>query len=335
MNLIQSGLLALLPSKRKSTPSGWTSFNAPCCHHRGENQDKRQRGGILIHESGSFQYHCFNCNFKAGWTPGHLITRNTRDLFKWLGMSSTDISKLNLYALKIKDDQPTAKKEHSFDLIEKPLPDDTLPLIDWLKNDMPQELENILIDIVRYITQIRGMDIDWYPWHWSYTPGYKDRVIIPFYHDKKIVGYTARKITDGKPKYLTDAQPGYVFNLDNQLHDRKYAIVVEGQFDAIAIDGCAIMHNEPNDTQIARLRSLNKEIIIVPDRDRAGAKLLRTAIDQEWSVSCPPWEDDVKDVADAVKKYGRLYTLSTILHYKESNKIKIELLKKKLENVYK
>ena len=39
-----------------------------------------------------------------------------------------------------------------------------------------------------------------------------------------------------------------------------------------------------------------------------------------------------KDVADAVCRYGRLYTLATILHYKVRGEIKINLIKKKLEN---
>jgi DNA primase len=168
---------------------------------------------------------------------------------------------------------------------------------------------------------------------WSPAPGYKDRVLIPFYHDGKIVGYTGRKITEGKPKYLTDAQPGYVFNLDAQTNNRHYTIVVEGQFDAIAIEGCAIMHNEPNDTQIMRLNALGREIIVVPDKDRPGAKMIEAAVKNGWSASLPPWEDDIKDVADAVKRYGRLYTLATILHYKVSGEINLHLLKKKLENV--
>lgn len=332
MNDIQNSLLSLLPYRRKQTPSGWTSFNAPCCHHRGEKPDQRQRGGILLNEQGSFQYHCFNCNFKAGWSPGNLLTKNTKLLFTWLGMNDIEIGKLNLYVLKIKDNQPVVKKIHSPDISEKTLPDLSLPIIEWANNDVDIEQRDMLIAVVDYITKQRGMDVDWYPWYWSPSPGYRDRVLIPFFHESKIVGYTARKIADGKPKYITDAQPGYVFNLDNQNHDRKYTIVVEGQFDAIAVDGCAIMHNEPNDTQITRLNSLDKEIIIVPDRDRAGAKLLKCAIDNAWSVSMPPWEADIKDVADAVKRYGRIYTLRTILHYRETNKLKIEIMKKRLEN---
>jgi hypothetical protein len=33
-----------------------------------------------------------------------------------------------------------------------------------------------------------------------------------------------------------------------------------------------------------------------------------------------------------VKKYGRIYTIFTILQYREHNQIKITMLKKKIEN---
>ena len=328
MNEIQDALTALLPPKRKTTPSGWTSFNGVCCHHRGEKPDDRLRGGMMPTAQGGFTYHCFNCGFKAGWGPGKLLSNNTKQLFRWLGMSETDIGKLGLIVLKLKDDQPVGKKELKFELVEKPLPDDCLPINQWIEAGATDQE---LLDVINYLVDERKVGWDWYNWHWSATPGFRDRVIIPFYHNGKIVGYTGRKIKPGKPKYLTDAQPGYVFNLDAQIYDRQYIIVVEGQFDAIAVDGVAIMHNEPNETQCARIKALGKEIIVVPDRDRPGAKMLKAAIDNNWSASLPPWEEDIKDVADAVKRYGRLYVLTTILNYRVSNEIKIQLLKKKLE----
>jgi hypothetical protein len=242
-------------------------------------------------------------------------------------MPDSDISKLSLYALKIKDDQPVTKKKLSFTLEERALPDECFPITQWIEQGSN---DPDLLATIDYILS-RGMEFDWYNWHWSAANGYRDRVILPFYHDGKIVGYTGRKIKAGKPKYLTDAQPGYVFNIDQQDDDRKYIVAVEGQFDAIAISGVAFMHNEPNDTQCTRLKVTGKEIIVVPDRDAPGAKMLDAALANGWSVSMPPWNDDVKDVADAVKKYGRLYTLATILHYKETNEIKIQLLQKKLE----
>jgi len=331
VNDIQSALLALLPPKRKLTSGGWTSFDAPCCQHRGEGHDTRLRGGIRV-ESDGFVYHCFNCHFAAGWTPGKLLSKNTRSLFSWMGMNDADIGKLNLAALKIKDDQPVLKKTLNFTLLEKSLPEGTMSVMEWINTAYLPDIAEDIGKIVEYILG-RGMELDWYNWMWSPAAGYKDRVMIPFYHDGKVVGYTGRKITEGKPKYLTDSQSGYVFNLDAQTYDRKFVVVVEGQFDAIAIDGVGIMTNEPNDAQIMRLNNLGREVIVVPDRDKPGAKMLAAAIKNDWSASLPPWEDDVKDVADAVKRYGRLYVLTTILHYKVSNEIKIQLLKKKLEAI--
>ena len=331
MNDIQTAVLTTLPSKRKNTPSGWIAFDAPCCVHRGESRDERQRGGVLVNSSGGFQYHCFNCNFAAGWNPGKGISANTRNIFKWLGMSNDDILKLGLFALKLKENRPSVKTKLSFELEEKLLPEDCKLIDDWIEEGI-QETE--LLDVIKYLVDERKVGWDWYSWMWSPANGYRDRVIIPFYHEGKIVGWTGRKIKEGKPKYLTDTQPGYVFNLDRQKSwERKYIIVVEGQFDAIAIDGVAIMHNDPNETQATRINTFGKEVIVVPDRDKPGAKMIAAALEHGWSVSLPPWEDDIKDVADAVKRYGRLYTLFSILHYKEDNKIKIQLLQKKLENL--
>jgi hypothetical protein len=330
MNEIHAALQALLPPKKKLTPSGWTSFNSPCCHHRGESKDNRRRGGILINPNGGFQYHCFNCQFKAGWSPGHLLSKNTKNLFKWLGLSDTDIDKLSFIALQNKQDQPKNKRIITFDIEERSLPESTMSVMDWINTAYLPDIAVDLGKIIEYILG-RGMELEWYNWMWSPAPGYKDRVMIPFYQNGKVVGYTGRKITEGKPKYLTDAQPGYVFNIDHQTYNRKYVIVVEGQFDAIAIDGIAVMHNEPNETQYARINALGKEVIVVPDRDKPGAKMIQAALNNNWSVSLPPWEDHIKDTADAVKHYGRLYTLFTILHYRETNEIKIQLLKKKLE----
>ena len=243
MNLIQAAVQTILPPKRKATPSGWISFNAPCCIHNGEKQDKRRRGGMLFNNDG-FQYHCFNCNFKAGWSPGKLLSKSTKSILSWLGLPEIEIQKLGLEALKNKEDMPKVEKPIILDLVEKPLPDECKSINAWV-NEGCQDPD--LVAVINYLLD-RGMDYEWYDWHWSATPGFRDRVIIPFYNEGKIVGYTGRKIKDGKPKYLTDAQPGYVFNIDRQTDNREFVIGVEGQFDAIAIDGVAFMHNEPNQT---------------------------------------------------------------------------------------
>lgn len=47
MTAVQDAVLQLLPSRRRSSGSGWISFNAVCCVHRGHNPDSRSRGHLL------------------------------------------------------------------------------------------------------------------------------------------------------------------------------------------------------------------------------------------------------------------------------------------------
>ena len=328
MNQFQEVIQRLLPSPHRQTPSGWISFNSVCCHHRNQRADRRQRGGILITNEG-WNYHCFNCDFKAGWTLGHQLTRNTRSLLQWLGLSEVEIGRLNLFAMQTREQQLTQSVNiRSFDLESRFLPENSRLIQDLLKDGDP---EPDLIRVIEYIYQ-RGQELDWYPWHWSDQPGYRDRLLIPFYDRGRIVGWTGRKITDGRPRYLTESQPGYLFNIDRQTPDRRAVILVEGQMDAIAVDGVAAMTKDINPTQAARIATLNRPVIVVPDRDRPGATMIDHAVKNNWSVSMPPWDQSIKDVADAVKLYGRCYTLYTIFHYQESNAIKLQIMSQQLKN---
>jgi DNA primase len=153
-------------------------------------------------------------------------------------------------------------------------------------------------------------------------------VIIPFTHNDRIVGYTQRFLDDRRPKYITDSQPGYVFGTDLQHNDWTHAIVVEGIFDALCIGGLAVMHSTISDEQARLIRSLGKEITVVPDQDLAGMELVDRAVELGWAVSMPPWPDNVKDVNDSVVRYGQLATMLTIFENRNTSKIKIEMRKK-------
>jgi len=119
-----------------------------------------------------------------------------------------------------------------------------------------------------------------------------------------------------------------VFNMDAQDWTRKFVIVTEGPFDAITISGVSILGSEINDIQKELINNLNRQVIVVPDRDAPGEKLINQAMEFSWSVAFPEWEDGVDDVADAVLKYGRLFTIQSILKTTESSKLKIDLKRK-------
>ena len=99
MNVVYETLISHLPAKRKTTPSGWLSFNAPCCVHNGTGADTRQRGGIINNEQDGTSYHCFNCGYKASWKPGRRITYKMKRLMQWLNVSDDIINKISLAVL--------------------------------------------------------------------------------------------------------------------------------------------------------------------------------------------------------------------------------------------
>jgi DNA primase len=162
-------------------------------------------------------------------------------------------------------------------------------------------------------------------------PRDRNRIIIPYYYNKGIVGYTSRYYEGGGPKYISEQQQGYVFNYDGQHRRGNTSILVEGQFDAISIGGCAYLGSTISDEQAKLVSKLNREIIVVPDRDQAGMSICERAFELGYKVSIPEWSTDIKDVNDAVKKYGRLPTLLSILESATSSKITVEMKRRKFK----
>jgi len=156
-------------------------------------------------------------------------------------------------------------------------------------------------------------------------------VIIAFFYHGQIVGNTARKITAGKPKYLSDQHPHFVFNVDAQAEDQKYLFVCEGPFDALAVGGVALLTNDVADQQSRIINSLGHEVIVIPDQDTAGLVLITRAIENGWSVAFPTWEDDIKDSADAVQRYGKMFVIVDAIKTAQHGEIKLTMARKQLE----
>ena len=352
LNTIQDAVKLLLPAKRKSnSSSGWTSFNAVCCEHNGESRDTRGRGGIITNSNGSVSYSCFNCNFKANYTPGRHLNYKFRKLLSWLGADENSIKRLVIDAIRVKElvapeDQAT-KPEEEIVFRPRPLPTGSKSFNEWrtflhLADDSYQ-LPESLIKSVDYVGSRGGELIKRYDFYCTDDAEHNmhRRVIIPCYWRGELIGSTARTVEDGiKPKYYADYEPNYVFNMDRQSPEGKFVIVTEGPFDAMAIDGVAVLSNECSEVQADVIDSLGREVIVVPDFDQqvnnrgktvwAGERLIEQAIEYGWSVSFPVWHELVKDTSDAVKSYGRLFTLKAILEGKQSSRLKIELMRKRI-----
>lgn len=316
-------ILTIIPGKKKLTSSGWYSFNAICCHHKGHRPDTRQRGGVRI-DGDNWSMHCFNCGFKCGFTLGKSITKNTRSFLSWCGIDETQIQKWSLESLQHRDllELVRAKKQKSkIKFKEHKLPEGIL-----IQKDDPSH--KIYVDYL----QSRRVDCASYPF--MITPDESgrqaNRIIIPYTYHDKIVGHTSRFLDNKIPKWINEQQPGYVFGIDFQKPEYEVCILVEGIFDALSINGCALTHNTINDDQVTVLSQLNKKIIFVPDQDKTGLATCDRALELGYEVSIPEWGDDVKDVNDAVVKYGKLPTLLSILQNATSSKVKVEMTRKRI-----
>lgn len=314
MSLIVDTLLSYLPIKKKHTPSGWISFNAPCCN------ETRSRGGFIVNGGDAVSYHCFNCGFKSSWQPGRTISKKMKELMVFLRVPDELISKLQLEALRLNEIEQTSVRSLVPSFEYRALPMDSKPIAEFL-DDIPEKL----VPVLEYMSS-RNLYLEDYPFFWCPRTGFNNRLIIPFYYNNQTVGYTARVINSNvNPRYLSEQQPGYVFNLDRQTYDRQYVFVCEGPIDAISIDGCAIMGSEIKLQQDWLLKRLHKQIVLIPDKDHEGPKTVERAIELGWSVSMPDWPEGVKDVNDAVIKIGRAATLWLIITAIESYELKIQL----------
>jgi len=197
MNIVGDTLIQYLPSKRKTTPSGWLSFSAPCCIHNGERADTKQRGGFK-QEDNVVSYHCFNCGYKASWQPGRPLSMKMRKLLSWVGASDAVINRLALDVLRYNDDAVlpnTVALMPTFDTVS--LPEHSVKLSDIPDyNEHNLYFENFLA-VIQYMAD-RNLNFDDTDFYWSPTAFYRDRLIIPFYYQGNIVGYTARTVVPGK-----------------------------------------------------------------------------------------------------------------------------------------
>jgi hypothetical protein len=312
MNVVESTLRNNLPVL-KNNSSGWSTMNCPVCVHNGESRpDTKHRGGIRF-DNDKTAYHCFNCGFTTGWRPGSKLGFKLIKLMRILGIDEAEIQRLKILLW----DQ----------VIEEVEPEKVIFNKEWPEYTYPWELTDLRDEAIEYLTN-RGL-YNLADWKQTNAIGMKQRIILPYTDNSNIVGYMGRWINDppsGTAKMLRTSPNEFVYNLDKQLTKRKYTIVCEGEYDALAIGGVAILSNRISLPQAQMIEDLDTEPVILADRDVAGKVLIEDAINLGWNVSFPEWPSGVKDANDAILKFGRVATLQSILMAIEHSPLKVKLL---------
>ena len=330
--------------KRKLSRKGFLNVDCPMCVSRGESADHRQRCGIVQNYPG-IGINCYNCGFKTKWVPGELLNRNIKDFLIMVGVSEYEVSKINHKCFMYRN-AVQAMPEVSVMLglhatrptfVASELPRGSETLHAWAEKGCK---DRNFLKAVEYIHS-RGEHIaesrDYY-WSPSKDQNMNERVIIPFAHYGKIVGYSARSFSPNEKirKYIMNSQENYLFNCDvMEKHNRQYIILVEGVLDAIAIDGVALLGANLNSQQVSWVKSFGKKVILLPDRDKRGQESVDLAVNNDWFVSFPSlrsgtaganyWDDDVKDAAAATQRHGRLWTVHSIIEASTNKKMEISV----------
>lgn len=332
---------------QKISSSGWYIFNAVCCpHYKGERQDTKKRGNIIFNGY-SLGYNCFNCGFKTVFNSNQkYLTPKNKNLLTWMGFTEDEIKELQINILKNHHNDIQKKEEKNlflsfYDYEQKikymSLDNDFLSLKEIIKTKKNILKNKNFIKIMEYLYS-RGdfvfESLDKIYW----KEDLNDNIIFPIFIRNKIAGFVSRSTSSSqKIRYINffNQNSDLLYNLNSCFTKRKYIILVEGIFDALAIDGVSVMKNTISKNQIKILKSFGKDVIVVPDRDLAGINLIDFALENNYYVSLPffdYWSKEIKDCADAAKKYGVFYTLKSILDSKTKDEIKIKTLTKILIN---
>lgn len=323
MHEILEYIYDLLPADKKQRSNGWIYFNCPSCYHT-ENSDSKKRGNILFTDDG-FVYQCFNCKFKTGFHLGLSLNKKNLQWLDDLGATSEQIKTLKKMIKEYNDQCNDESSEQK--IVYRPR---TIRKIPEMYESINESLKNkvdspTLTKVMNYIVQRNPHLLEWTDLMWAEG---QNHFLIPCYEFGEVVGYTLRSLNDyAKNKYIHYTPEGYVHNFDSLLKERKYNILCEGDLDALAVDGIGILSSEFTPERLKRILTYNngQELIVCPDRDKAGAKLVKQILDEDlpFSVSFPNWSRGIKDVEEATRKYGRLYTIYTIIGMKEKDKQKI------------
>jgi hypothetical protein len=301
----------LIPSKR-----GWWEVLCKVCNDHGK---KGRRAGFYFNLD-QVSYNCFNCGHVANYNSNH--REFSKDMKTVLDAFGIPVEEQN----KILFDNMKRIYEHGF----KDKPTKTTSLIEpativfpdhFYKLD-PNSSDKWAIIATEYLKE-RKVDVHSHPFMLSTGESktdrsakkWKGRLIIPMFKQNKLIFYHGRQLVNLNKKYesCSVSRDNVFGEFDNLLlPNSDPIIVVEGWFDAKAIQGVAVLGSRMTASQIAWLNRTPREKIVIPDRYGSGYLLAEQAIKLGWNISTPDI-GQCKDMSEAVQQFGYFYTKLSVL----------------------
>lgn len=316
MSEIQNLILSYV-SVKKTSGTGFYELVCPLCH------DYKVRAGFKF-DSNTVGYNCFNCNTKGKHTVGTRINDNFKKILIDFNIPEIDILKAVGKDVLYKPTNQTIKTVKKTPNIE--LPEDSYKLTELI------EYRNEVTAIDKCFTYLENRKIDYNSYPFFYSFKYDRHIIIPYYDDHRLYFWKGRNIYGDKKRFTSSHNvEERIFNMNELTRFTNEPLYIcEGEFNTLSIgSGIAISGASMSGKVIDRIKKVDREKIVLIDKDKNGFTLGELAISLGWSISF--FEE--KDANDCLVKYNKLYMLYQIKKNKTKGiqaKVMINILKGKV-----
>ncbi len=297
------------------TKLGWWPILHQACDH-----GRKGARAAFKFEGDATTFHCFNCGLASKYDPleSPYLSKNMKQVMSDFFIPEEEYQAVVMQNLaKERGDSNSGAAVQEFKDLEPEeieLPPIFYPL---------EGASGSWAELARYyLREERSVDPSSYPFMLArksdqdFLKKWHGRVIIPVYKDGKLIFFIGRDLTGKKQrKYESPSvsRDTVLYGYDKLYIDRdKPLYIVEGWFDAEAIDGVAIFGNELSETKIRILNKSPRTKVYIPDRYGDGLTGAEQALAAGWSISTPDI-GTCKDMSEAVQKYGKLYVLKTLV----------------------
>lgn len=293
------------------SPSGFHPIACPVC-----GSDEKKGGFRFDHDK--IIYNCFraSCDASCVYEEGRYVSKRFRRLMDSINVQIPADIRMS-----------GSPKEKYQRLIDEDLYEEFDPQpITKDSEKYPEDLRRVDLSkhrtIREYVLKRR------LPTHLEYYISndfyWRDRLIIPCYFNRKLIGYIGRAMYPTRDyKYMKCEEGGSLMYFRDGRINNQISYVFEGPMCAILFPGGVASNTSTINKKMAYLLSKSKEVVLVPDRD--SDVFLGIARKYGWSLCVPTWNE--KDANENAEVYGPYVTARIIREniYTNLNKAEIAL----------
>ena len=307
-----------VPLPPNTNSKGWYSVLCKVCNDHGR---KGPRAGFRF-DNETVAYHCFNCGHATVYDPTThgTMPKKMVEVLDGFGVPSDEWRQVLLASLAYRDKHGTSTGKEQVNFTEIEPQELAVPETFYLLSDADPN-DKMTIIARDYLEYDRGVDPDSYPFMLSKRSNesrlkrWNGRLIIPIYKGNKLIYWQGRALMSMPKKYLSPNVPKerIMYGFDKLFeHTDAPLYIVEGWFDAFAIDGIAILGNEISNSHVRWLNRSRRTKVYIPDRFGDGQLGAEKALELGFDISTPD-VGSCKDMSEAVKQYGKLYVMKSIV----------------------